>query len=112
MRDGEHYPCPIVENRAFRVNLSGGSYLLVTASHDSIQMFPKAEYSHLRYYDVDDHRLKTVFLPEEVMADMCDFGIPVTPRESITDDEVAGYAEWAGHVAMLGIDAEIDELLE
>lgn len=110
--DGEHLPCPIVENKACRVNLSDDEFLLVTASHDSIQMFANPDYTHLRYYDPNDGTLKTYFLSDYILAELCDFGIPITSRESITDDEVACYAEFAGRVAMLGIDAEIDELLE
>lgn len=110
--DGEHYPCPIVENKAARVSLADDEYLVITASHDSIQMFPDPRFTHLRYYDGDDNLMKAMFLPEEVMADLADFGIPVTIRESITEEEHQTWIEWMGRCAMIGIDAEIDELLE
>lgn len=110
--DGEHYPCPIVQNRAIKVNLDDDDYLLVTASHDSIQMFANPDYTHLRYYDADDGKMKTFFLSDYILAELVDFGIPVTSRESITDDEIACYAEFAGRVAMMGIDIEIERLLE
>lgn len=110
--DGEHYPCPVVENKAARVNLADNDYLLVTASHDSVQMFPDPRFTHLRYYDGDDNTLKALWLPEEVLADLMDFGIPVTIRESITEDEFNCWTEWMGRCAMIGFDTEIDQILE
>lgn len=110
--DGEHYFCPIIEDRAVRVDLSDDVHLIVSACSDSIQMFPDSRYTHLRYYDAKNRAMRMVFLPEDTMIELAEFGIPVQPRESITNREHESWITFMGRCAMLNIDQELDDLLE
>lgn len=119
--DGEHRDCPIVPDETIRLNLSNNDYLLIAAHADSIQMFPDPDLTHLRYYDNDDKQLKAIWLPEDILAELLDRGIPLTMRESITESEMEAYAQYMGKIALASqiavdpveqeiahLDAEID----
>jgi hypothetical protein len=108
MRDGEHKPCPIVDDEAIKVPLADGDYLMVTATHDSLQFFPDHRYNNLRYYDSESGEIKIVFLPEEMMSQLYEMGIPPTQRESITVKE---YQLFEQHMGMIALSEEV-ELVE
>lgn len=106
-RDGQPRETPIVPDHQIRIRYGEDEddVLLIAASHDAIQMFPTAEYSHLRYWDPEDSKVKVVWLPQDVLADLADAGIPVTPRETITEAEFEAYNVYCAQVGGLAVAA-------
>lgn len=109
MRDGERRECPIVENKCIELSFGLG-HVLVSASCDSIQMFPEPAYTHLRLFD--NGFMKALFLDEEIMADLADMGIPVTIRDSITESEHEGYMNFMQQKARAELDDELDRFFD
>lgn len=103
--------CPIVPNEAIRFNFgeSEEESFIVAASHDSVQMFSDPRYTHLRYFDGQEGELRILWLPEEVIAQLVEMGIPVTIRESITETEHECYQTYLGKVSTAQI-VEIDPI--
>lgn len=106
--DGQRKPCPIVENTCLKLGFGTGE-VLVSASCDSIQMFPDPQYTYLRIFD--NGVMRALFLDADVMAEISDFGIPTTLRESITQTEHESWVQYMGQLALEGLDQEIDDLL-
>lgn len=101
--------CPIVPNEAIRFSFGEEQDFIVAASHDSVQMFPDPKYTHLRYFDGQEGELRILWLPEEVIEQLVEMGIPVTIRESITEAEHGCYEKYLGQVSMAEI-VEIDPI--
>lgn len=110
--DGSRNSCEIVPDQAMVINLVDGGSLHVAASCDSIQMFPDPRYTYLRYWDVAEGKLTALFLNDDILAELVDFGIPITTRPNISQEEFEVWTIMMGRTAMAGFDAEIDELLE
>lgn len=102
--------CPIIPTFSIKVLIDDENYLLVSPTHDTIQVFPEMEYNYLRYYDAQTLEMKAYFFDNEVLADLFDEGIPVTRRESITEEEYNLYAKQMGKQALSII--EVDEVPE
>lgn len=113
MRDGERRECPIVPTTAInlRYGESENDYLAVSATHDSIQMFPDPRYTYLRYWNHLTNEMQACFLSEDVMADLADGGIPVTIRESITELEHNLYENHIGKILAAQV-VEVEEVPE
>lgn len=103
--DGERKECPIEPDKIVRINI-GGDELIVAPSHDSIQLFPDSRYSYLRYFDTPEGEIRMVWLPQHVLADLFDMGIPHTIRESITESEYEGYQTYISRLAMREVEVE------
>lgn len=101
--------CPIVPSEAIRFSFGDEQEFLVAASHDSIQVFPDPKYTHLRYFDSQEGELRILWLPEEVLTQLIEMGIPVTVRESITEVEHSCYERYLGQVSMAAI-VEVDPI--
>ncbi len=104
----DHEKCPIEPDTAIRYVFGPDEddYLLIAASHDSIQLFPDSKYNHLRYYDADEPGMRTVWLPHEALADLHDMSVPHTKRNSISECEYEAYLEFAGKLAMHQVEVE------
>ena len=113
MRDGERRECPIVPTEAINLRYGEGEedYLAVSATHDSIQMFPDPRYTYLRYWNHITNEMQACFLAEEVMADLADGGIPVTIRDSITELEHNLYENHVGRILAAQV-VEVEEVPE
>jgi hypothetical protein len=111
--DGKRRECPIVPDQAitFSFGEEDEQSFMVAASHDSIQMFPDPKYTHLRYFDAQAESMRVVWLPENVLADLADMGIPVTIRESITQSEYECYERYLGQVSAAQV-IEVEEVPE
>lgn len=111
--DGKKRECPIVPDQAitFSFGEEDEQSFMVAASHDSIQMFPDPKYTHLRYFDAQAESMRVVWLPENVLADLADMGIPVTIRESITQSEYECYERYLGQVSAAQV-IEVEEVPE
>lgn len=100
--------CPIVPDQGITFSVGENQQFMVAASHDSVQMFPDPRYTHLRYFDAEHDTLRVVWLPDEVLTDLIEMGIPVTIRESITQCEYECYERYLGQVSA----AQIVEVVE
>lgn len=107
--DGERKECPIVPDKIVRLNIAG-TELIIAPSHDSIQLFPDSRYSYLRYFDTPEGQIRMVWLPQDVLADLYDMGIPHTIRESITESEYEGYQTYLSRLSLR--DVEVEEVEE
>jgi hypothetical protein len=107
--DGERKECPIEPDKIVKLNIAG-TELIIAPSHDSIQLFPDSRYSYLRYYDTPEGQIRMVWLPQDVLADLFDMGIPHTVRESITESEYEGYQTYLSRLSMR--DVEVEEVEE
>lgn len=107
---GDKNQCPIVENQCLQLRFGTGE-VLVSASCDTIQMFPDPQYTHLRLYDQIRGSLRMIFLDDDIMSELVGFGIPVTIRESITQAEHESWMNYMGQIAVASMDIELDELL-
>lgn len=113
--DGDHKECPIVPDEGIKLVIDDENYLVVTASHDTIQVFPDSRFNHLRYYDADSRKITLVWLGAGILAELVDKGIPMTTRESITETEMECFHTFLVQTAMEGalggveqsIDAEV-----
>lgn len=108
MKDGEHRECPIVETVGFRLQIDEEDFLIVSASHDTVEVFPDSRFNHLRYYDANDRRMKLVWLAKDILAELVDRGIPTSRRESITEEEVDCYHTFLAQTALQGVGEDID----
>lgn len=109
----ERKECPIVPTEAINLRYGEGEedYLAVSATHDSIQMFPDPRYTYLRYWNHLTNEMQACFLSEDVMADLADGGIPVTIRESITELEHNLYENHIGKILAAQV-VEVEEVPE
>lgn len=105
--DGERKECPIVPDKIVKLNIAG-TELIIAPSHDSIQLFPDSRLSYLRYFDTSEGQIRMVWLPQDVLADLFDMGIPHTIRESITESEYEGYQTYLGRLSLR--DMEVEEV--
>lgn len=103
--DGERKECPIEADKIVKLNI-GAEELIIAPSHDSIQLFPDSRYSYLRYFDTPEGEIRMVWLPQDVLADLFDMGIPHTIRESITESEYEGYQTYLSRLAMREVEVE------
>lgn len=105
--DGKRKDCPIVPAESIRVNLNEDEedYIIVSATHDTIQSFSENKYDYLRYYDADTGELKAFWFPADLLADLYDAGIPLTKRESIT---ILEYQLYCKQVGRLGLEDVVD----
>lgn len=101
--DGERKECPIEPDKIVKVNI-GGMELIVAPSHDSIQLFPDSRFSYLRYFDTPEGEIRMVWLPQDVLADLYDMGIPHTIRESITESEYEGYQTYLSRLSLRDVE--------
>lgn len=99
---------PIIPNEVLKLTFGDeeDEYLLVCASHDSIQAFGDSQYDHLRYYEPEEGQLKAIWLSSEILTRLIEAGIPVTPRESITEGEYECYQKYLARVAMSCVEVE------
>ena len=107
-RDGEHRECPIVPANIVRLRYGEDEddVLVVSPTHDTIQMFPNPDYTYLRYFNPEQGELVAVWLGQEVLADLVDEGIPLCIRDCITEQEVELYERHLGKIAANFIDVE------
>jgi len=100
--------CPIVPSGLIKLTYGDekDDYLLISASHDSVQMFSDETYNHLRYYDGSTGELKAIWLGGAALTGLIQSGIPITIRESITEGEYECYQTYLSRVSMACVEIE------
>lgn len=116
MRDGEHRECPIVPANIIRLRYGEDDEdeLVVSPTHDTVQMFPDPKYTYLRYFNPQAGELVAVWLQQEVLADLVDAGIPLCIRSEITEQEHELYEQHMGKIALAGVSncIEVEEHMD
>lgn len=107
--DGQRRECPIVETTCIQLNTTGG-LVLVSASVDSIQMFPDERYNYLRV--IHEDTVRAMFLGGVILAELVDNGIPITTRDSITTTEFEAWATSEAAVEAEDLQEEIDRFFD
>lgn len=114
--DGEKKDCPVVEANIIRLRYGeeDDEELVVSPTHDTIQIFPEPKYNYLRYFNPSEGVLVAVWLGHEVLADLVDGGIPSCMRKDITEQEVELYEHHLGKIAIVGVSncIEVEEAMD
>lgn len=103
--------CPIEEDTTLRISFApdaGG--ILLSACCDVIHVFPDERYTHVKVFD--EGQMKTLFISQEELDEIAEFGIPITFRRSILRTEFDAWTEFMGKTAVAHLDEELDNLLD
>lgn len=111
--DDRQPKCPITENEVITLLAEDGTKRRYAKWCDVVHFFPQPEYSHVKYWDDEGKVMQYHFLPEDVLAELVEHGIPLVPRTDITQIEHNAWTEYvcALEASEAAIDADLDLIL-